>query len=174
MLLAAARSRDGSDPACGVFVDRIRRTTVKASVRTVIDRPPEAVFEYMDVPENQARISPRLSGVETLGTLDNGGKHASYTYRLFGLSFRGEVRGVVHDPSERIVFKLSGDIDGRIEWTFEPVDGGTRITYTATYDLGLPRPVRWLLAPVTNRFNRRELEATLRNLENRMAASGED
>jgi carbon monoxide dehydrogenase subunit G len=144
---------------------------MNASVQAVIDRPPEAVFEYMDVPENQARISPRLSGVETLGTLDNGGKRATYTYRLFGLSFRGEVRGVVHDPPERIVFELSGDIDGRIEWTFEPVDGGTRLTYTATYDLGLPRPVRWLLAPVTNRFNRRELVATLRNLNDRLTTN---
>ncbi len=147
---------------------------MKASVRTVIDRPPEAVFEYMDVPENQGRISPRLSGVETVGTLDNGGKRATYTYRLFGLSFEGEVRGVVHEPPERIVFELSGDIDGRIEWAFEPVDGGTRLTYTATYDLGLPWPVRLLLAPVTDRFNRRELEATLRNLDDRLAASDAD
>jgi carbon monoxide dehydrogenase subunit G len=147
---------------------------MKASVRTVIDRPPEAVFEYMDVPENQGRISPRLSGVETVGTLDNGGKRATYTYRLFGLSFEGEVRGVVHEPPERIVFELSGDIDGRIEWEFEPVDAGTRLTYTATYDLGLPWPVRLLLAPVTDRFNRRELEATLRNLDDRLAASDAD
>ena len=146
---------------------------MKASVRAVIDRPPEAVFEYMDVPENQARISPRLSGVETLGTLDNGGKRATYTYRLFGLSFRGEVRGVVHEPPERITFELSGDIDGEIEWEFEPVDGGTRITYTATYDLGLPRPVRWLLAPATDRFNRRELAATLRNLNDRLTTAAD-
>lgn len=147
---------------------------MKASVRTVIDRPPEAVFEYMDVPENQGRISPRLSGVETVGTLDNGGKRATYTYRLFGLSFEGEVRGVVHEPPERIVFELSGDIDGRIEWEFEPVDAGTRLTYTATYDLGLPWPVRLLLAPVTDRFNRRELEATLRNLDDRLTESRGD
>jgi carbon monoxide dehydrogenase subunit G len=139
-----------------------------ASVRATIERPPEATFEYMDVPENQARISPRLSGVETLGTLDNGGKRASYTYQLFGLSFRGEVRGVVHEPPERIVHELSGDIEGRIEWTFEAVEGGTRVTYDATYDLGLPRPVGWLLAPLSNRFNRRELEQTLRNLNDRL------
>ncbi|SMP07591.1 SRPBCC family protein [Halobellus salinus] len=147
---------------------------MKASVRTVIDRPPEAVFEYMDVPENQGRISPRLSGVETVGVLDNGGKRATYTYRLFGLSFEGEVRGVVHDPPERIVFELSGDIDGRIEWEFEPVDAGTRLTYTATYDLGLPWLVRWLVSPLTNRFNRRELEATVRNLADGLTAPAEN
>lgn len=142
-----------------------------ASVQAVIDRPPEATFEYMDVPENQARISPRLSDVETVGTLDNGGKRATYTYELFGLSFRGEVRGVVHEPPKHIVFKLSGDIEGRIEWVFEPADGGTKVTYEATYDLGLPRPVRWLLAPLADRFNRRELERTLRTLDERLSGS---
>jgi carbon monoxide dehydrogenase subunit G len=143
-----------------------------AAVDTLIDRPPEAAFEYMDVPENQARISPRLSGVETVGILDNGGKRATYTYDLFGLSFRGEVRGVAHDPPERIVHELSGDIEGRIEWTFEPVDRGTKVTYAATYDLGLPRPIQWLLSPLADRFNRRELEQTLRNLDERLSGPG--
>ncbi len=141
---------------------------MEATATTVIDRPPEAVFEYMDVPENQARISPRLSAVETTGTLDTGGKRASYVYRLFGLSFEGEVRGVEHHPPERIVFEMSGDIEGRIEWTFEPVEGGTRVTYAATYDLGLPPFVDRLLGPVADRFNRRELEATLENLKSRL------
>ncbi len=135
---------------------------------TVIDRPPEAVFEYMDIPENQARISPRLSAVETIGTLDNGGKRASYTYRLFGLNFEGEVRGIEHDPPKRIAFEMTGDIDGRIEWTFEPTEGDTRVTYAVSYDLGLPSLLAPLFAPLADRFNRRELEMTLENLAHRM------
>ncbi len=139
-----------------------------ATATIVVDRPQEAVFEYMDVPENQARISPRLSAVETVGTLDNGGKRARYTYRLFGLGFEGEVRGVEHDPPERIVFEMTGDIEGRIEWTFEPTPEGTRVTYAASYDLGLPPVLDRVLAPVADRFNRRELEATLDNLAERL------
>jgi len=142
---------------------------MKASAETTIDRPRAAVFEYMDVPENQARVSPRLSAVETLGTFDNGGKRAGYTYRLFGLPFEGEVRGVEHDPPERIVFEMVGDVEGRIEWTFEAVDDGTLVTYTAEYDLGLPPVVRWLVRPLVTRVNRRELERTLRNLDERMS-----
>jgi carbon monoxide dehydrogenase subunit G len=140
---------------------------MQAVAEKVIDRPREAVFEYMDVPENQARISPRLSSVETLGVLDNGGKRARYTYRL-GLLFQGEVRGVVHEPPERIVFELSGDLDGRLEWTFEAVDGATRVTYAAEYDLGLPPVVGWLLRPLATRYNQRELERTLQNLDDRL------
>lgn len=141
---------------------------MEATATTVIDRPQEAVFEYMDVPENQARISPRLAAVETVGTLDNGGKRASYTYRLFGLGFEGEVRGIEYDPPERVVFEMTGDIEGRIEWAFEPTTGGTRVTYTASYDLGLPSGLDRLLGPVADRFNRRELEATLENLQVRL------
>ena len=135
-----------------------------ASASIVVDRPPEAVFEFMDVPENQARISPRLSSVETVGTFDNGAKRAIYTYRLFGLCFDGEVRGIEHDPPETITFELTGDIDGEIRWAFAPVDGGTRVTYSATYDLGLPSALALVLGPVASRFNQREIERTLENL----------
>ena len=141
---------------------------MEATATTTVDRPPEAAFEYMDVPENQARISPRLSTVETLGTLDNGGKRARYVYRLLGLRFEGEVRGVEHEPPERIVFEMTGDIEGRIEWTFEPVTEGTRVTYAAAYDLGLPAPLRAVLAPLADRLNRRELERTLETLRARL------
>lgn len=143
---------------------------MEAVAKSVIDRPREAVFEFMDVPENQARISPRLSNVEMIGVLDNGGKRARYTYRL-GRTFEGEVRGVVHEPPERIVFELSGDLDGRLEWTFETVDDATRVTYAADYDLGLPPIVGWLLEPIVARYNQRELERTLQNLEDRLSWS---
>ncbi len=134
-----------------------------ASASIVIPRPRQAVFEFMDVPENQARISPRLATVETVGTLDNGGKLATYTYRLAGRSFDGAVRGIQHDPPGAITFEMVGDIEGEIRWQFEPVDGGTRVTYTATYDLGLPPVVGPLLSPVLDWFNQRELEQTLEN-----------
>jgi len=137
---------------------------MQASGSIDIARPPTAVFEFMDVPENQARISPRLSAVETLGTLDSGAKRASYTYRLLGLRFEGEVRGLEHDPPETVSFELTGDIGGHIRWDFEPTELGTRVTYSATYDLGLPAALRRLLWPLLDRVNRREIATTLENL----------
>ncbi len=139
-----------------------------ASEQIVIDRPQKAVFEFMDVPENQQRISPRLSSVKTVGALDNGGKRATYTYRLFGLSFTGEVRGVEHEPPERIRFEMSGDIAGEIRWEFEPVDQGTRVTYTVEYDFDIPWLIDVLCGPAIDRFNQRELQATLDNLQRRL------
>ena len=145
---------------------------MQARGSVVVDRPPEAVFEFMDVPENQARISPRLSAVETVGTFDNGAKHATYTYRLFGLGFDGEVRGIEHDPPELVTFELTGDIEGQIRWAFAPTDGGTRVTYTATYDLGVPAALELLSAPVLNWVNQREIRRTLENPRTSVEMSG--
>ncbi|MDS0261244.1 SRPBCC family protein [Haloarcula sp. S1CR25-12] len=139
--------------------------------RTVVARPRKAVFEFMDVPENQARISPRLSAVETVGTRDNGAKRATYTYRLFGLAFDGEVRGIDHDPPERVTFEMTGDITGHIQWEFEPTGRGTRVTYAAEYDLGLPSAVTRLSGPLIDRFNQREITRTLENLRRALEAT---
>jgi len=139
-----------------------------ASGTIEISRPPKAVFEFMDIPENQARISPRLSAVETIGTFDSGAKRATYTYGLFGLSFTGEVRGIEHEPPERITFEMTGDIAGRIRWDFEAIEDGTRVTYAAEYDLGLPTVIAFLLAPMIDQFNQREIEHTLKNLRQAM------
>ena len=139
-----------------------------ASGSIVVDRPRTAVFEFMDVPENQARLSPRLSAVETTGVADSGAKRASYTYRLFGCEFDGAVRGIDHRPPESIAFELTGDIEGRIRWEFEPADGGTRVTYTAAYDLGLPSGFAWLLGPLVDWFNQREIARTLANLRQKL------
>lgn len=141
---------------------------MEAEDTVVVDRPREAVFEFMDVPENQARVSPRLAASRTVGTLDNGGKRAAYTYRLFGLTYEGEVRGVEHDPPAYVRFVVDGDIEGEIEWAFEAVEGGTRVTYAIDYDLGLPPLVGRLLGPVVARVNRREMERTLENLRERV------
>lgn len=143
---------------------------MRASASIDIARPRTAVFEFMDVPENQARISPRLSEVATVGTRDNGAKRATYRYRLFGLPFDGEVRGIEHDPPELVTFELLGDIEGHIRWEFEPLDGGTRVTYTAAYDLGLPAVLARLLRPLVDRFNQAEIERTLTTLRETMEA----
>ncbi|PSQ44405.1 SRPBCC family protein, partial [Halobacteriales archaeon SW_7_68_16] len=47
------------------------------------------VFGYMDVPENQAAITPGLIRSQLVERLDNGGSRVAYTYRLFGLTYRG-------------------------------------------------------------------------------------
>jgi len=132
-----------------------------------VDVDPETAFEYMDVPEHQAEISPSLSTVETVETLPTGGKRATYTYRMGGVPLDGEVKAVAYDPPERIVFEMTGGIDGTIEWTFSPEGDGVRVGYAAEYDLPIPVLDR-LAAPFIRKYNERELATTLRNLKTRL------
>ena len=138
---------------------------VEDDIHVAVD--PETAFDYMDVPEHQAEISPSLSAVETVEKLPTGGKRATYTYRMAGISLDGEVRATVYDPPRRIVFEMTGGIEGTIEWTFTPEEGGVRVGYAAEYDLPVPVLDR-LAAPFIRKYNERELTTTLRNLKTRL------
>jgi carbon monoxide dehydrogenase subunit G len=132
-----------------------------------IDRPREAVFEYLDQPANHAEVTPSLAEAETVEQLDNGGKRARYVYEMAGISREGHLTETTHRDGERMVFELSGGITGEIDISFADADGGTEVTYSAEYDL----PGRVLAAvaePFVRRYNSRELETTLENLRTRL------
>lgn len=167
--------------------------------RVTIDAPIERVFLFMNRPENQARITPALSQVQSLEVLDNGGKRASYVYSMGPIELTGEVRAIEFEPNERIVFEMTGDLSGTIEWTFEPAsqtttddeatahdeatDHGenasdrTAVTYSAEYDLprilSLP-VVSAIVDRAVTPYNRRQLEATLSNLKQLVEADEEN
>jgi len=128
-----------------------------------LDAPVETVFAFMDEPSNQAAVTPSLSRAERIERLPNSGNRAAYEYRMFGLTFNGEVRASTYEPPERIVYDMDGDLTGRIDWRFEPERGGTRLTYTADYDVPGPLP-EFLLAPLIRWYNRREVRQLLDNV----------
>ena len=123
----------------------------------------ESVFEFLDDPHNHAAVTPRLNDVRDIERLPNGGKRLSYTYQMAGLGIDGELVQTVHEPNERMVFDLRGRLEGTIDLSFEPAEGGTTLTYAAEYDL----PENALTSvgePVIRRFNERQLRATLDNV----------
>lgn len=139
------------------------RTTVS------IDAQPEDVFAYMDDPHNQVEITPSLTEVRDIEELPNGGKRLGYTYQMAGVGLDGTMETTEYEPAERVVFEMTGAIDGTIEWTFETENGTTRVTYTAEYDLPVPVLDR-VVEPFAVRYNERELETTLANLKTRLEA----
>jgi carbon monoxide dehydrogenase subunit G len=137
-----------------------------------IDADVASVFAFLDDPHNHAAVTPRLEDVRDIERLPNGGKRLRYTYRMAGLGIDGELVQTVHEPNERMTFELRGRLTGSIDLTFEPTDGGTRLTYAAEYDL----PENALTAlgkPVVTRFNERQVRATLDAVAERFESESE-
>ena len=134
-----------------------------ASGATVVAAAPEAVFEFLDDPENHAAITPGLTDVRDVEPLENGGKRLAYTYRMARVGIDGEIVQTRHEPPERHTFELRGRLTGTIDLRLAPAESGTELTYAATY--GLPENALTRIgAPAIRRFNERQLRAALENV----------
>ncbi len=132
-----------------------------------IDAPIGDTFAFMDRPENQPEITPSLTRSETVETLSNGGKRVAYTYTMVGIGLDGYIEATEYEPERRINWEMSGDLEGEIEWEFERVNGQTRVTYTARYEMPV-RVLEVVIGPIVERYNERELRTTLENLRTRI------
>ncbi len=137
-----------------------------------VEAPPEAVFEFMDDPENQVAVTPSLSSVESVDELPKG-RRVEYVYSMAGASMNGTVETVEYDPPNLMLWTLDGSIEGQIRQAFEPEDGGTRATYGAEYTVPVPA-LRGLAEPVVERYNRREVTTTLENLKDAVETLSEE
>lgn len=142
--------------------------TVQDSI--AIQAPPEAVFGYLDRPAHQAEVTPHLAVSELVERLENGGSRARYVYEMLGLRFSGEVRATDYAPNQRIVFRMTGDLQGTIRWYLAPEGGGTRFTYAATYLVPGPAVLQRLATPLVRAFNAREVRAVLKNVRRAVEA----
>jgi carbon monoxide dehydrogenase subunit G len=140
---------------------------VGVSDNTVVAATPREVFEYLDDPRHHVEVTPSLVSVENIQPLDNGGKRAEFVYSIGGVKLTGDLVETTHDPDEQMVFALSGQLDGEITLTFESVGGGTRVTYSAEYDIP-GRVLERVAAPFVRRYNEREVRTLLANLDTRL------
>lgn len=129
-----------------------------------IDRPVEDVFAYLDDPHNHSLITPSITDIRNVQTLDNGGKRLEHTYEMAGIGIDGELVEQVHEEDERMVFEMRGRLTGEIEFGFEERDDGTEVTYSAAYDIP-GRVLSRAATPLVERYNERELRTTLENLK---------
>lgn len=143
---------------------------VEVSETMHIDADPEAVFEFMDDPENHVIVTPSLAHVQNIEPLDNGGKQLEHTFRMAGIGLDGELIEREREEGSRMLFEMTGDLTGEIELTFEPEGEGTKMTYTGRYDL--PGQVLGRVAePFVRRYNERELQTTLENVRTHVEAA---
>jgi uncharacterized membrane protein len=143
---------------------------IHVSENTLIDAPVERVYGYMDDPYNHAEVTPSITDVRNVEQLENGGKRLEHTYKMAGIGVDGELEEVEHVENELIRFEMRGELEGEISLEFEEAeeeDGGTRLTYTAEYDVPT-KVLEKLVEPFVRRYNERELRTTLENVKARL------
>ena len=141
--------------------------TIKKSIK--INAPVEKVFEYANKPENLPEIWPSLIEVKSIKELPNGGYSFDFVYKMAGMRFTGSSEDTEVVPNERTVTISTGGAESTITWTYEPEDGGTKLTTLAEYKIPVP-----LLGKLAEAFivkmNENEGDTVLANLKARMEA----
>lgn len=124
----------------------------------------ERAFSYLDSPKNHERFTPSLKDIRNKEELDNGGKKVNFTYSILGLQFTGQLREIERENMSRMLFEMSGDIEGEIEIEVSPTDGETEISYCGRYDL-LDGLAGKILSPAIKRYNDRQVAKILNNIK---------
>lgn len=124
----------------------------------------EEAFSYLDNPKNHEQFTPSLNDVRNEEELDNGGKSVDFTYLIFGLQFTGNLKEIEREAMSRMLFEMSGDIEGEIEIELQSTGGKTEIFYCGRYDL-LGRLSEKIFSPVVEKYNDREVKKILNNIK---------
>ncbi len=140
----------------------------KLEISTVINRPVEEVFAFLSNPENDPKWR---SGIEVKKTSE-GPIGVGATYRTvvtaLGRRIEGEIEFTEYEPNRRCATKTkSGPIPVESQWTFERVEGGTRVDVTLVAE---PGGFFKLAEPLLVSILKRQFEADSANLKDLMEA----
>ncbi len=141
----------------------------KVEIGIVINRPVEEVFAFLSNPEN----NPKWNSVSSEVKITSAGPiGVGTTYRAvikaLGRRIEGENEFTEYEPNRKFTFKSkSGPVPLESRWTFERVEGGTRVTETGVAELG---GFFKLAEPLLVRMIKRQSEADLANLKDLMEA----
>jgi uncharacterized membrane protein len=129
-----------------------------------INAPVEKVFDYINNQTNLPEIWPSLIEVTDMKPLPNGGWSNRWKYKMAGIHLSGTSEDIEHVANQRIVSKTKGGTDSIQTWTFQPADGGTKVTFAVEYTV--PIPVLGKLAEaVIVKMNEQEGKTILENLK---------
>ncbi len=140
----------------------------KLEISTVINRPVEEVFAFLSNPENDPKWR---SGIEVKKTSE-GPIGVGATYRTvvtaLGRRIEGEIEFTEYEPNRRCATKTkSWPIPVESQWTFERVEGGTRVDVTLVAE---PGGFFKLAEPLLVSILKRQFEADSANLKDLMEA----
>jgi uncharacterized protein YndB with AHSA1/START domain len=139
----------------------------KITKSVVIDAPVEAVFNYVEDPASLPEYWPSIVEVKDVKQLPNGGNRMDIVYKMAGVRFDIETECTEYIPNQRTVYESEGGVSSTLVWTYEPVDGGTKVTIENEYTVELP-VLRNLAGSFLTRMNENEAEAILANVKAKM------
>jgi uncharacterized membrane protein len=129
-----------------------------------INAPVEKVFDHINNQTNLPEIWPSLIEITDMKPMPNGGWSNRWKYKMAGIRLSGTSEDIEHVANQRIVSKTKGGADSTQTWTFQPADGGTKVTFAVEYTV--PIPVLGKLAEaVIVKMNEQEGKTILENLK---------
>jgi uncharacterized protein YndB with AHSA1/START domain len=141
----------------------------KIKKTTTINAPVEEVFGYVEEPANVPEYWPSVIEVKDVEHLPNGGTKYGWVYKMAGVRFEGSSEAIEYTPNQRTVTENKGGVPGTVTWTYEPEDGGTKVTFEAEYKVNLPL-LRRLAESFLVKVNEQEAETVLANVKAKMEA----
>ncbi len=141
--------------------------------RTVeIDAPVERVYAFMTDPNNMPEVWPSMVEVSNVQRRDDGSHSFDWVYKMAGIRFEGHADAQEVEKNRRVVSKNDSGIPSTFHYTYESVDGKTRLTMEAEYTI--PNKVLNKLAePIVRRINEHEADVLLQNVKARMELAEE-
>jgi uncharacterized membrane protein len=141
----------------------------KVEKAITINAPVEKVCGYINEPTNLPEVWPSMVEAKDVQRLPNGGNRFRWVYKMAGVRFEGTSEDTEVIANQRVVSKSTGGIESTFTWTFQPEDGGTKLTVEVEYTVPIP-----LLGKLAEAFivkqNEREAELLLANLKAKMEA----
>jgi uncharacterized protein YndB with AHSA1/START domain len=141
--------------------------TIEKSIR--IGAPVDQVFAYLSEPANQVEIWPSIIEVTDVKRLPDGGYTHDWVYKMAGVRLRGFTQTLEFVPNQRFVEQTKGGLESVLTWTFEPDNGGTRLTVVTEYKVPIPVLGRMAEALIL-KMNDQEGDLVLANLKARLEA----
>ena len=144
---------------------------LEASAERIVNEPPERVFALIADPRRSAEWDPGVIAVEqvTAGPLGAGARFRE-THRVFAGRHTVELEiGSYQQPRLVSYATVAGGPPGGTRYELSAHGGGTRVRVIASARVGGPLV---LLAPVLGRVMRRQLPATLAQLEQALRETG--
>ena len=138
----------------------------KVEQSITINAPVEKVFSYVCDPMNQLEWLPSMTDVRDI-TGEGVGQKFGWTYKMMGISFKGETEVVESVANQRRIIKSTGGIQSTWTWTFKSENGKTVVNLAVEYTI--PVPVLGKVAEqLVLRQNEREAALSMTNIKERL------